>query len=304
MLKEKLAYPYGFLVKHLSGRGLTRIPAIRFLNQRIINYFKRDSRKKINFRGHVLFLDTKDSLNLSFSDYEIFETELIEKELKTGDVFLDIGANIGYHTLTAAKRVGPKGRVYAIEPEPENFSILEQNISINGYSDRCVLVRKGVSDKSGTQKLYLDPFNCGGHAFFNHFEKPEVFLGSRSVTLNENLDNFIDVETISIDDFLSNNRRVNVVKMDIEGAELLALRGMLETLKANKRIVIFSEFSPSAMNMVGGDYREFLEILKRLGFEVYDLNENKKTLKKVSIEDVLKNYTVKNAKTTNLLLKK
>lgn len=303
MLKRVLTASYRFLVKHLSGKGLTRIPIFKFINQNIINHFKNTGLRKIEFRGHTLFLDPQDSLNLSFSDYEVYETELIEKELKEGDIFIDIGANIGYHTLTAAKKVGRKGKIYAFEPEPKNFSLLTKNVAANNYSDRCVLICKGVSKKTGREKLYLDPFNYGGHALFDHFQKPEVFLGARAPKTSEG-SNFIEIEVVSIDDFLGNNKVVNVIKMDIEGAEALAIEGMLETLRANDHLAVFSEFSPVSMAMLDSNPEKFLETFAGLGFEVFSLNERRKTLTKTSIKEILKDCTVENSKTTNLLFKK
>ena len=304
MVKKILAAPYRFLAKYLSGRGLTHIPFFRYLNQKVIGFLKNASSRKIEFRGHILFLDPEDSLNLSFSDYEIYETELIDKELGEGDVFVDIGANLGYHTLTAARKVGEKGKVYAFEPEPKNFALLKKNIIANHYLDRCLLIQKGVSDRTGKKRLYIDPYNYGGHALFDHFEKPEIFLGGRTSEKKDSRNNFIGIEIVALDGFLSENKKVNVIKMDIEGAESLVLEGMIETLKAKKHISVFSEFSPSAMNMLGSDPKKFLETFNNLGFEIFNLNENKKTLAKTSIEEVLKDCTVKNAKTTNLLFRK
>lgn len=243
-------------------------------------------------------------MNLSFSDYEVFETELIEKELKEGDIFVDIGANLGYHTLTAAKRVGPSGKIYAFEPEPKNFKLLQKNIETNNYTDRCELIRKGISNKTDKEKLYIDPYNYGGHALFDHFQKPEVFLGAQASKNIPSRNNFIEVEVVALDTFLGKNKKVNVIKMDIEGAEALALQGMIETLKANNEIAVFSEFSPSAMSMLGSDPKKFLETFASLGFEIFNLDENKKSLAKTNIEEVLKDCTVENAKTTNLLFRK
>ena len=81
-----------------------------------------------------MYLDSKDSNKLSFNEvYEYLVTELVQKEVKMGNVVLDIGAHIGYYALMFAKLVGPHGKVFAFEPEPGNFAILEKNVRVNDY---------------------------------------------------------------------------------------------------------------------------------------------------------------------------
>ena len=86
---------------------------------------------------------------------EKYETELFKKMVQDGMVVVDIGANIGYYTLIAAKLVGNKGIVYAFEPEPSNYELLCQNIAINGYTN-VVPIEKAVSKTSGKTKLYVN----------------------------------------------------------------------------------------------------------------------------------------------------
>jgi tRNA G37 N-methylase Trm5 len=118
-------------------------------------------------QGHKMYLDSKESLDLSiYGVYEEYETDLIKKEIDRGDVVLDLGANIGYYTLLFAKKVGDEGRVYAFEPDPTNFSLLKKNVEINGYRN-VVLIQKAVSNKNGKLKLYLNEDNKGDHRFYN-----------------------------------------------------------------------------------------------------------------------------------------
>ena len=106
-----------------------------------------------------MFLDKIDSLYLSVNkDWGDFEKEVIEKQIKKGDVILDIGANIGFYTLIMAKLVGEKGKVYAFEADPTNFEILKKNVEVNGYKN-IVLVNKVVSNKNEKIKFYVDRGN-------------------------------------------------------------------------------------------------------------------------------------------------
>ena len=108
-----------------------------------VDKFIRDSSipKFVHIDGNKIFLDSKDTLHLSTKKiYEELGTEIVKKEVKEGDIVIDIGANIGYFTLLFAKLVGPAGKVYSFEPEPSNFSILKKNVKVNEY--RNVILEK------------------------------------------------------------------------------------------------------------------------------------------------------------------
>ena len=81
--------------------------------------------------------------------WEPFETELIRRSLAPGARFLDAGANLGYFSVLAAARVGERGRVYAFEPEPRNFALLEANLALNGYDERALACQAALSEADG-----------------------------------------------------------------------------------------------------------------------------------------------------------
>lgn len=151
---------YKYAVKILSGHRIGKFYHIRVAHNFIISHLKTTFAE---VDGHKMFLDSKDSLNLSINGiYEPLQTELVKKEIKKGDVVLDIGANIGYYTLIFAKLVGEDGKVFVFEPAPTNFSFLKKNVEINSYKN-VVLVQKAVSNKTGKLKLYLSEDNIGDH---------------------------------------------------------------------------------------------------------------------------------------------
>src|SRR3989344_942009 len=151
-------------------------------------------------QGHKMYLDEDDSLRLSiFGVYEPSQTELIKQEVKEGDTVLDIGANIGYYTLIFAKLVGPRGKVYAFEPDPKNFSLLKKNIKINSY-DNVVLINKAISDKTEKIKLYFSSNNKASHTIY----------GSEKNT------NFVTIDSIKLDDYFKTNEQdISFVKIDV-----------------------------------------------------------------------------------------
>lgn len=164
------------------GWGLGRVPLVRRIEQAIR---LRLISNRAPVLGHMMFLDAQDILNLSINGiYEPLETEVVGREVSAGDVVVDIGAHIGYYTLMLARIVGPCGKVYAFEPDPENFTLLQRNVKENGYRN-VVLLQKAVSDRNGSATLYLSDDNSGDHDFTIHMttggwyrSRPRPWIGS------------------------------------------------------------------------------------------------------------------------------
>jgi FkbM family methyltransferase len=206
--------------KILSGRIGKFYPVkviYKVINSFIFSHLKHE------VLGHKMFLDSRDSLNLSIKGvYEPFETELVKKEIRKGDVVLDVGANIGYYTLIFAKLVGENGKVFAFEPDPSNFALLKKNVEINGYKN-ITLVQKAVSNKTGKTKLYLSDRNLGDHRIYDSHD------GRR----------YIEIDAIRLDDYFKDyNGKIDFIKMDIQGAEGGAIQGMRSLLKKSKNVKI------------------------------------------------------------------
>lgn len=258
---------YQKIIKMLSRYGFGKIYLIKLIH----NFLKVHLRPKfVNIQGHKIFINRKDfyvcSHLLNFGAWEPNETELIKREIKKGDVALDLGAHIGYYTLIFAKLVGEKGRVFAFEPAPDNFALLEKNVKVNNYSN-VILERKGVLNKSGKAKLWLrSDSNKSGHRIHPinmkiHHPKP------------------IEIDVVSLDDYFKDyNGKIDFIKLDIEGSEEEALRGMGNILKKNKKIKILAE---------NGKY---LKLLKKYNFKFYDIKERRPI-----------NISSKKADDTNLL---
>ncbi len=146
--------------------------------------------------------------------------DIITDELSEGMVAFDLGANIGYITLIMADMVGKNGHVYAVEPDPRNFEILEKNIQLNNYTERVSTYQTAISDRNGTCRFF--------HSKFSN-------LGSLCATGNTN--GVIDVVVQTGDEFFSNKVLPDFIKMDIEGAEVEAIEGMLKTLEKKRGVV-------------------------------------------------------------------
>lgn len=281
-IKASLFGIYKKIIKIFSGYGLTNIFLIRAIHN-FISLRLKSGFAVIN--GHKMFLDNKDPLSLSVEkEYEPLATRIVSKIIKPGDAILDLGANIGYYTLLFAKMAGINGKVYAFEPEPEIFGILKKNVNENGYKN-VILEQKAVSDKNTTGKLYLRADNRGDNRIYDSRDGRE----------------FIDIGLIRLDDYFSDNKiKIDFIKMDIQGAEILALSGMRRLLTENNPVIMM-EFWPIGIKRSGGEPKECLNILRSYGYDYYFLSEDEAGLKKIANEKLLKNYTLENKRYANLL---
>ena len=162
--------------------------------------------------------------------YDSKSVNFIKKTLSEGDIFIDIGANIGCFTLVGSHKVGRRGSVIAFEPVDLASNKLEQNILLNNL-DNVTIVKKAVYDRNTHIKLHLaQQENLGMSSIQRHdSESGEI----------------ISVEAISLDEYLrkENINEIKIIKIDIEGAELPALKGMDNILSRLKPILMV-EVSP------------------------------------------------------------
>jgi FkbM family methyltransferase len=279
---RKILFPvYKKAAKILSGHGLGKFYPVRVVNNFLISHLKPPFAE---VDGHKMFWDSGGILGLLIHGiYEPLETELVKKEIKKGEVVLDIGANIGYYTLIFAKLVGEEGKVFAFEPDPTNFSLLKKNVELNGYKN-VVLVQKAVSNKTGKIRLYLSKDNRADHRIYNSGD------GRQS----------IESEATRLDDYFKNyDGKIAFIKMDIQGAEGGALQGMFNLLKKNN-VKIAMEFCPIGLKRFGMEPEECLKLLTESGFTLYEIAEREKKIKPVDIPKLLEIYTPEEENRTNL----
>lgn len=168
-------------------------------------------------RIHCNPLDLIQRMILHFGVWEPDVSRVIEQNLAPGDVFVDIGANIGYDTLLASSRVGSAGRVVAIEASPRTFALMNRNLAANTFSSNVRAVNAAVSDLPCTLDLYeVNAANIGA----------ATTLASRGGTL------IASVEALPLEQILTPDERsrLRLIKMDVEGAEPPILRHLLERL--------------------------------------------------------------------------
>ena len=180
----------------------------------------------------------------SYSDRA--ERELLRKILFKGAVVVDVGANIGIYSRFLSRYVGPKGVVHSFEPSPDNFrrlSAATRNLS------NVRLTQAVIGERSGECKLYVsDKLNVDHRAYETD--------DSRRV---------IPIEMIALDDYFKTGQRVDLIKMDIQGYELHALRGAQRVLQENSDINLLLEFWPAGLEQAGVSWERLVEMLQRSG---------------------------------------
>lgn len=234
--------------------------------------------------GHRVRVDAGDDLGLARgAPYEPLLEDVLRRHVPSGGTVVDGGAHIGYFTLVCARAAGPSGRVIAFEPAPATFALLEENVRVNGYTN-VTLVPGALSDASGTARLHLSPENTGDHRIGEAD-------GQRDA---------LTISTHALDDVLPDGTQVDVVKLDVQGAEPLVLRGAARVLTENPGLVLMLEWAPFVLPAETSE-REVLEMLFARFARIRDLDEARMEIVDTDPEAVLATYTRENERFTNLL---
>lgn len=186
-------------------------------------------------------------------DYEKPEIDYISGYLKAGDVFIDIGANIGLFSLNASKIVGNQGKVVAFEAFSSNFKQFKNNISINNFKN-IISENKAISNQNSTIEILYneEDHNIGmASAFLKDFTSKEI------------------VESITLDEYASthNISKIDLIKIDIEGGEYNAILGMTKILTNSKPQVIM-EINHQTLQDSGHTEKEIIDLFSQFSYRI------------------------------------
>ena len=197
---------------------------------------------------------------LIFTFREHYEPELayLEKVLSPGKTFVDVGASFGIYTVAGSRMVGETGRVLAFEPSVQSFPILKKNIEMNSLRN-VTAFRVALSDKGGGAWLYHAPDPSG-----NSLGRDPSFDGAGEEVMTESLDHAL--QRASVD-------RVDVIKMDVQGAEELVLRGASKVVKSMRPVIIF-EVYPKGSAYLDISPNGARDMLESLGYEFFRVGES------------------------------
>jgi len=187
---------------------------------------------------------------------EVSVQEAMRRLLGTGDVFYDVGANVGYFAIAAARRVGPAGAVYAFEPVPDNVASIRESAALNEFANVNV-IESAAGRTAGRDRLLLVE-----DLSWSHLES----LGQHPRTRAT-----VEVDVVAIDDLVAEDRirPPDLVKIDVEGAEIDVLEGMRRTL---------AEHRPAIVCELHGTAAEFVETMDGLGYAVSNLEGKESVL--------------------------
>jgi len=280
-------------------RQITRVlPLPGRVVRRILDYY--DENKSITYPSEPTIVPARGGFGLfeisNYSEYsqrciyflgyyELRETIFIKRYLRPGDVFIDVGANIGWFTLFAANIVGLNGKVIAFEPSSKIWNHLKRNIEIN--SVRNVKIEKlALSNKNGAATL--------SGIIDKHWGLGTIIRKS------ENSDNVAEeVQTIRFDDYVRDNglniENIRFIKIDVEGAEIMVLQGMKDILERKVCDYLIVEVCDSRLRETGSSSAEVLALLRSYGYRLFRIGVFRiKPLgddEKVSIANILAKAT-------------
>jgi FkbM family methyltransferase len=268
-MKTRLSGPAIRLSKAAPGLAKGCLwAAARVLSSRKPNWCLRRIASEINYRIpvdarlangmtiRVVWVDSVGAEICTEGCYESETFELMRRILEPGMVFFDIGAHVGQYTLLAA---GVRVSVHAFEPDPETFPILAYNIGKNDLKEVCANPL-ALSRHTGSVEVCSGPADNIGSSFIRPF--------SSESHRNQ-------IPCMSLDEYVSRNQisRVDLVKIDVEGAELQVLEGARETLSKPHRPKLIVEFCEANQNTFGASCGLLAESLTSLGYKLFRIED-------------------------------
>lgn len=219
--------------------------------------------KKKLFTGSFIFVTPSDHIQKDIFWYGFYEKDSVltwHSFIKNDSVVFDIGANIGFYTLVAANKI-KTGHIYAFEPVKDIVRLLKTNIELNNFNNISI-IPFAVSNKKTISPIYISSQDNLG---MSGFHKPQNYSGK------------IDyVETISLDEWIKEMKipKLDVVKIDVEGAELQVLKGMKKIIESNKPI-FFIELINENLKKFGHDISDIYNFFKHLDYEPFEIIQPK-----------------------------
>lgn len=231
----------------------SHVPGVGVLAWSVYKLMTPGAERWINVHGVPLLTNIHDggigTLMFLQGEYALSRVSEIRETVKEGDVVIDIGANIGYFTVLLANLVGPKGKVYAFEPDPRNFDLLQRTIERNGWT-HVIPEQKAVFNKA--RELLLYQTQC---------------WATSALTPSKHIST-VKVQVVTLDDFLSDEHHIDFVKMDMDGSEPLAIQGMAQLIQRSPGLRVLAEYDPDNLKRYLNDPLDFITIAGQHGLKL------------------------------------
>ncbi len=210
------------------------------------------------YTGDKLRVDLSSSVGRSIWLRHVYEMD-VEKAIRNilgkGDVFIDIGANVGYFSVIASRIIGKSGKVYAFEAIPKICGLLSESIAINDIKNIMLFNNAVYSEKNKVL------FHCMKNSAFSH------------ISGDNTSDNAIETDSITLDSMLHKLGKVDVMKIDVEGAEMNVLLGGEKLIDRYKPRIVM-EVQDWSLQRFNYNSKDIISFLGKLGYKVYDLKGN------------------------------
>lgn len=194
---------------------------------------------------------------------EVQETCWLKTRVRPDWVFFDVGANFGYYSMIVSAATQGRARVYAFEPLASSFHLLSRNKTLNGF-DRVVPVKLALSDRAGEVDFFVPPLSCSGvgRIVEGKVDDPNGYVDKAQATT---LDEFVERHEV---------RRMDFLKVDVEGAELRVLRGGADSLR-RFRPTLMIEFFPQGLASLGASPWDLLDAIHGLHYAAFRIHHGR-----------------------------
>ena len=229
---------------------------VEYIPLKIMYLFSKEGRITKKIQGSKMVLDLNDiGISRELAIYGVHErnsTAEVKKIITPGMKILEVGANIGYYALLETSLAGSVGHLYAMEPSPYNFGLLKDNLELNGLKNYD-LYRIAAGAQAGKAKFLLS-----GRSNLSTFIEREDLTGEE-----------IDVDVVRLDDFFK-DKKVDFIRMDVEGYEGEILKGAENILNSDKKPkYFFIEIHSELLHKKNSSARRIVEFLEKYGYEVH-----------------------------------
>ena len=255
---------YRKTVKRMSkGYGFGKTKPGRLLLKIITKMFRSDF---VEVQGHKMFVHPGNDDYSLYGVYGELDTEIVKSQISKGDIVVDVGASIGYYSLILARAVGKEGHVFAFEPRPERFELLQKNVEINGY-DNITIEQMAVLDQNGETDFYYSKNQKTGFKL-EVSEKEKEMISEKATTKTVRLEDYFKEREIQ--------NKIKFIKSDVDGPEFAVLKSAGCILQ-NKDLKVFFEWDYESIKIAGDSPEEVLELLYKNNFKIYspDFKNNK-----------------------------
>jgi FkbM family methyltransferase len=218
------------------------------------------ARAAFGARFEARFPDILQTYLYFFGVWEPVITKYVSDRLSDGDIFIDVGANVGYYTLLASRRVGANGKVFAIEAASSTYSKLQQNLLRNDAGN-VTAFHVAVSDTQGQVSVWLSQRDSPGTTTLSHVAERRKALTMVETVEAKPLQQIIDPDVI---------RKARFIKIDVEGAEWAVVKSLAELLKTvSSRTEFILEANEGLVRRSGGTVEALLGYFTAAGFEPF-----------------------------------